>query len=146
VKLGLPFFENNTVVMIVSLGRFSLRRMLLIVAILAGGCYFWFVRPTTIANQFISAAEKKDFAQADSLHRRKRPCGNTWLPFVVLVDGDTEYKLNAILFEREFGDVVRGRRRFVIYATPINDGSKTPIQWGTQSTLVATNLGVSASR
>jgi hypothetical protein len=120
--------------------------MLLIVAALAGGCYFWFVRPTTIANQFITAAENKNYAQADSLHRRKRPCGHTWLPLVVFFDNGTEYKLNARLLEREFGDIVRGRRRFVIYATPINDRSKTPIQWGTRSTLVAMNFGVSSAR
>jgi hypothetical protein len=49
--------------------RFSLRTFLVLVALLAAFCYFWFVMPTRTANRFIEAVQAKEYDAADLMFR-----------------------------------------------------------------------------
>ena len=49
--------------------RFSLRMFFVLVALLAGFCYFWFVMPAVTANRFVEAVAAKDYHAADRLFR-----------------------------------------------------------------------------
>jgi hypothetical protein len=47
--------------------RFSLRTFFVLVTLLAGCCYFWFVIPTVTANRFAQSIAVKDYKSADRL-------------------------------------------------------------------------------
>ena len=47
--------------------RFSLRRFFILITLLAGFCYCWFVMPTVTAKRFVEAIAAKDYGSADQL-------------------------------------------------------------------------------
>ena len=47
--------------------RFSLRTLLIITTLIALCCYYWVIRPTQTAKQFVRAVNSEDYATADKL-------------------------------------------------------------------------------
>lgn len=85
--------------------RFSLRKFFVLVALVAAFCYYWFVRPTAIARQFIEAIATKDYAAADQCFQNADDH--------IIANSAKKYwafAADAKLSPVSFGQLVRGQR------------------------------------
>jgi len=102
--------------------RFSLRTLLVLTALIAAGCYWWIARPTIVAEQFIAAIRRTDYASAESLLVDEREAYASAFAQCTA----QEFDLSASLTPRRWGDTWRGRRRIdVIVSYPSMNGSVT---------------------
>lgn len=95
--------------------RFSLRTLLLVTLVVAGGCY-WMVLPTVYAQRFVAAVAAGEYAAADALF--VDPADG------FLVDWDARYTIverRAKLEPSSWQERWRGKRQIsviIVYRTP----------------------------
>lgn len=95
--------------------RFSLRRLLLLVTLIAVVCFF-VVRPTMLATQLVSRVNGGDFGQVDSLGLRKQ-IWNYKRENGEIYSYD-EFRIEAELKPRSWKDIRQFRRRVAINVWP----------------------------
>jgi hypothetical protein len=91
--------------------RFSLRWILIFTGLVAALCYWWIARPTIVANRFIAAVNRRDFASAHALYvtpitskNDRHNLARYEFPTVILVG----------LQRRSWSDLTRGQRRMFV--------------------------------
>jgi hypothetical protein len=123
--------------------RFSLRTLLLLTTIASIACYWWFIRPSRIALQFVCAVQSSDFQAADAWFRNASDrCLRE------LSEKSWRFKASAELLPWTLRDILVGTRNVnfqLMYgdAGPLRDkrgiltispnGISTPEFWGGSS-------------
>jgi hypothetical protein len=104
--------------------RFSTRSLLSAVIFLALACYFAFVRPTVLAQQFLDAVKVRDFHQAESL------CGDSnETYFTDCMQKSESYNVaDAKLFPRRRSDFVQVATAAVCDARPDETAGRIDIR------------------
>lgn len=90
--------------------RFSLRTFFVLIALVAAFCYYWFVRPTAVAQQFVQAVAAQDYVAADRCFQ------NADDQFIA--DSSQEYwafAADAKLSPVSLGQLVRGQRHVQLH-------------------------------
>src|SRR5690348_70662 len=92
--------------------RFSLRTLLIVTTALAVFCYYWVIKPTQTAKQFVNAVNAEDFSTADEL---------TWhatdLAFEKWKDERWGFSPKAELTPWTMRQLLRGTREINLYVT-----------------------------
>jgi hypothetical protein len=124
--------------------RFSVRLVLVVVAILAAVCYQLFARPTVHAEQFVSAVMGRDYRVAQSLMRSRSyrspdsffgigtPFGRRATTRVVFI--------YAEMLPREWSDLWSFQRR-VIFRVALEDDSEGRLTAWTEDTRLVAGPG-----
>jgi hypothetical protein len=113
--------------------RFSLRTLLIATAILALFLFYWVIRPTQTANQFVRAVNCEDYTTADQL---------TWhssdLSFSKWKDERWGFSTKAELAPWSIRQFLRGNRDIELYMTyfQLDETHETRMH------LAATSLGI----
>jgi hypothetical protein len=90
--------------------RFSLRTFLILVALLAAFCYYWFVLPSVTANRFIQAVATNDYVAADRLFSDPKD------RFIAAsAEKYWAFEPTAELLPVTFGQLLRGRRHVSLH-------------------------------
>jgi hypothetical protein len=120
--------------------RFSLRWLLILTALTAFACYGWFVRPTVLANQFVTAIDRRDIDSIDSMWRG----AEIDLSRVEHLNaGNSAWRIRARPVPRTWGDIWRGVQliRFELHNSALNQTRSGTLPF---PTLIATPLGIYA--
>ena len=89
--------------------RFSLRLMMVAMTFSAIASYWLFVRPNSVAQQFVDLVRAKEYREAELL------CGDSTHSFLVdQVDSFGECEVEATLFPRRWSDLVRLQQRMSV--------------------------------
>jgi hypothetical protein len=117
--------------------RFSLRLFLLFVSATSAAFYWWFVRPTVIAQRFVAAVEAKDFSRAESF------CSESNCEFLTPHISDARSTEVAVkILPRRWSDIYHGRRLMSLRVVPGEPRPGTNDFVGCQANLVATASGL----
>jgi hypothetical protein len=113
--------------------RFSLRTLLVFTTALAVFCYYWVIRPTQTAKQFVRAANSEDYRTADKLSWHASD-----LSFSKWKDERWGFSANAELAPWSVRQLLQGRRDILLYMTyfQLDETHETRMH------LVATSLGI----
>ena len=112
--------------------RFSLRVLLVAIALMAGVCY-WLILPTIEAERFVRAVDSGDFESADAcFHRPKDRFFVSWN------EKNWAFKPEAELESWSFAEFIGGRRRVAIRITYGNPGRIRDLE----GTIIATRSGL----
>lgn len=116
--------------------RFSLRVILVVVAVVAGALYFGCVRPTMVAQRFVAAVMRRDYAVASQL------AGDERWQAVVQPDGRRADWLYAELVPREWADWWRCERHIILRVSQHSDRDGGYRDWTEDTDVVAGPIGV----
>src|SRR3954470_18705017 len=113
--------------------RFSLRTLLIFTTALAFFCYYWVIRPTQNAKQFVRAVNAEDYTTADQLTRHASD-----LTFAKWKDERWGFTTNAKLSPWSARQFLRGNRDIELYTTyfQLDETHEIPMH------LAATSLGI----
>lgn len=117
--------------------RFSLRVILVVVAVVAGALYVGCVRPTMIAQRFVAAVMRRDYAAASRLAGDKR-----WQAVVHPNNGIRPDWVYAELVPREWADWWRCERHIILRVSQHSDHDGGYRDWTEDSDVVAGPIGV----
>jgi hypothetical protein len=98
--------------------RFSLKRLLIFIAVLAISLFAWVLYPTAKATRCTAAIND---AQLDPYQLVDRPRGSAAF---LHYENATNKRITAELVRRSWSDILRGQRRFAATLTWYVDGSK----------------------
>lgn len=116
--------------------RFSLRLILVVVAVVAGVLYFGCVRPTMVAQRFVTAVIRRDYAAASQLAGEER-----WQS-VVQQNGMRADWVYAELVPREWADWWRCERHIILRVSQHSDRDGGYRDWTEDSDVVASPISV----
>lgn len=95
--------------------RFSLKWLLILFAIVAWSLYLCFVRPSVLADKFVTLVRNNEYSAAESL------CIAESRPFTEYVNTESVV-VTVELFPRTRDDFWKMRRRMWIRVIPVTDG------------------------
>src|SRR5690348_4069476 len=113
--------------------RFSLRTLLIATTLLAFFCYFWVIRPTQTAKQFVRAVNSEDYTTADELAWH-----SSNLAFSKWKDERWGFSTKADLAPWSIRQLLRGNRDIELYMTYFQLDEQHEIRMH----LAATSLGI----
>lgn len=116
--------------------RFSLRVILVVVALVAGTIYFGCVRPTMVAERFVAAVMRRDFVAASQL------AGDDRWQAVVQPNGSRADWVYAELVPRERTDWWRCERHIILRVSRHSDHDGGYRDWTEDTDVVAGPAGV----
>lgn len=116
--------------------RFSLRLILVVVALSAGALYFGCVRPTMVAQRFVAAVMRRDFVAASQL------AGDDRWQAVVQPNGSRADWVYAELVPREWADCWRCERHIILRVSQHSDHDGGYRDWTEDTDVVAGPTGV----
>jgi hypothetical protein len=125
--------------------RFSVRLLLVIVALLAAACYVLLVRPSVIAARFVTAVNNRDYRLAESLLKPKFPTGVNLVAHYTAPSPNPQIKTVLIYAEvmpREWSDIWLFQRRVIFRAALHDDTEGRHVEWVEDTRLVAGVDGV----
>jgi hypothetical protein len=112
--------------------------MLVAVTVLALACYFAFVRPTVLAQQFLDAMKARDFHQAESL------CGDSNENYFThcMQKSESYDVVDAKLFPRRWSDLCKLQQRLSVTLVPTKPQKGVTFVVGIRANIVATPSGI----
>jgi hypothetical protein len=116
--------------------HFSLRGLMLVTAVVAIGTYWFVVRPTAIANRFVTAVEKTDFDGAKSLMGDDEIL-STGSKLNRRVD-----RIYAEVLPREWEDIWRSQRQIILQFACHEDKEGAHVEWTEDYELIADPSGI----
>ena len=130
--------------------RFSVRVLLVAVALLAASCYLLFVRPSLLAERFVAAVNARDYRVAESLLKPQRfRSGANLVAYYTSPSAEPTTKAVLIYAEvlpREWNDIWSFRRRVIFRVAFHDDADGRHIEWAEDTRLVVGFDGVRAVR
>jgi len=120
--------------------RFSLRLVFVALTLVAVALYTLFVRPTLLAERFVTAIEQRDYATAKLLLQSK----NFWKVAERPKQGNVDF-IYAELHPREWGDVWACKRRVIFRVAFHEDTDGRHVDWTTDIDVVAHITGLEAA-
>jgi hypothetical protein len=114
-----------------------MRLLMIAVTLSAIACYWAFIRPTSIAQRFVSAVQENNYQQAEAFCVESN---NRFLSETLADIGDSEVKVRIL--PRKWGDVWKLQRRVSLQVIPKEPRPNSKLLVGCQSDLVATAGGI----
>jgi len=105
--------------------KFSLRLMLILIALVSVALYVFIVRPSAFANRFVAAIGEQDFDTAQRLLMNEREWRRVVNPDV----SGMPDRIYAELMPREWQDVLRAQRRIVLRLSRHNNFRGNYVDW-----------------
>jgi len=111
--------------------RFSVRVLLVAVALLAVACYQLLVRPRVMAERFVAAVNKRDFTQAQTLLQHPDPrILNRFFTFSsVQIRSRRIVSIYAEMLPREWRDIAACHRRVIFRVGFRDDRDGRHVEW-----------------
>jgi hypothetical protein len=130
--------------------RFSIRLLLLLIAVVAATCYVLLVRPTEIAKRFVAAVNERDHLAAKSL----LPKRDFWSgrDFIAISNPPSKSEPTRIvsvyaeILPRDWSDIWSFQRRVIFRAGFHDDRDGRHIEWTEDTQLVARFNGLKMAR
>lgn len=117
--------------------RFSLRLLMIAVTLLAIACYWFFVRPTAIAQRFVSAVGEKNYQQAESL------CFDVDSKFLSeTLDKIGNAEVQVEIQPRDWQDIWKLQRRMILKVVPKEPLPNSNEWYGAGAWIIATAAGI----
>jgi hypothetical protein len=117
--------------------HFSIRILLLAIAVSAFASYWAFARPTVIARKFMRAVEVGDYQRAEAFCL-DRDCRFLSVP----IDELSDVSANAKLHPRQWRDIWTFKRRMLLQIVPAKSRPGSTDRVGFQAEVVATPSGI----